>query len=323
MLVTRRIPQAGLRLIEEQCEVLLWDRELPPSESDLLKLVPGVDGILSLLTDPITADVMDAAGAQLKVISNYAVGFNNIDITAANRRGIAVGNTPDVLTDATADFAFTLLLSAARRIIEAHQVVRNGEWKTWGPTTLLGKDLVGATLGIIGFGRIGQAMAKRASGFDMRVLFYSPSAEELPGTSKVNLDTLLAESDFISLHVPLTEKTRHMINAAAFEKMKPDAILINTARGDIIDQQALYQALKNKRILSAAIDVTSPEPLPMDSPLLELDNLLISPHIGSATYFARDKMAVIAANNLLAGLQGEPLPFIVNPQATPPNHENH
>jgi glyoxylate reductase len=319
VLVTRKIPQAGLRLIEENCEVILWDKEIPPDEAELITLVPGVSGILSLLTDPISAHVMDAAGSQLKVISNYAVGFNNIDVAAANQRGIAIGNTPDVLTDATADFAFTLLLSAARRIIEAHNTVRNGEWKTWGPTTLLGKDLVGATLGLIGFGRIGQAMAKRALGFEMRVLFYSPSAEEIPGSRKVDLDTLLAESDFISLHVPLTEKTRHMINAAAFEKMKTDAILINTARGDIIDQEALYQALNNKRILSAAIDVTSPEPLPMDSPLLELDNLLISPHIGSATYYARDKMAVIAANNLLAGLRGEPLPFIVNPQTTPPN----
>ena len=319
VLVTRKIPQAGLSLVEAKCEVILWDRELPPGESDLLKLVPGVDGILSLLTDPITAAVIDAAGPQLKVISNYAVGFNNIDVAAANQRGIAIGNTPDVLTDATADFAFTLLLSAARRIIEAHNTVRNGQWKTWGPTSLLGKDLVGATLGLIGFGRIGQAMAKRALGFEMQVLFYGPTAEALPGTRKVDLDTLLAESDFISLHVPLTEKTRHMINAAAFEKMKPDAILINTARGDVVDQQALYHALKNKRILSAAIDVTSPEPLPMDSPLLELDNLLISPHIGSATYYARDKMAVIAANNLLAGLRGEPLPFIVNPQAYPPN----
>jgi len=319
VLVTRRIPQAGLRLIEENCEVILWDKDIPPDEAEIITLVPGVSGILSLLTDPITARVMDAVGPRLKVISNYAVGFNNIDLPAANKRGIAIGNTPDVLTDATADFAFTLLLSAARRIIEAHNTVRNGEWKTWGPTTLLGKDLVGATLGIIGFGRIGQAMAKRALGFDMRVLFYSPTAEEIPGTRKVELDTLLAESDFISLHTPLTEQTRHMINAAAFEKMKTDAILINTARGDIIDQDALYQALKNKRILSAAIDVTSPEPLPMDSPLLELDNLLISPHIGSATTIARDKMAIMAANNLLAGLRGEPLPFMVNPQIYPPN----
>ena len=314
VLVTRRIPQSGLNIIEENCEVKLWDQELPPNPEKLLELVPGVSGILSLLTDPINAHVMDTAGPQLKVISNYAVGFNNIDITAANKRGIAIGNTPEVLTDATADFAFTLMMSAARRIIDAHKVVRSGQWKTWGPTTLLGKDFVGATLGIIGFGRIGQAMAKRALGFDMNVIFYSPTAKEIPGAKKVSLDTLLRESDFISLHIPLTDKTRHMIDENAFDKMKPDAILINTARGDIIDQKALYQALKSKRILSAAIDVTSPEPLPIDSPLLELDNLLICPHIASASHNSRDDMAIIAANNLLAGLRGDPLPFIVNPE---------
>ncbi len=314
VLVTRRIPQSGLSIIEEHCEVNLWDQDLPPNHSKLLELAAGVSGILSLLTDPIDAEAMDAAGKQLKVISNYAVGYNNIDVPSATQRGIAVGNTPEVLTDATADFAFTLMMSAARRILEADKVVHSGKWKTWGPITLLGKDFVGATLGLIGFGRIGQAMVKRALGFDMNVLFYDPTAEEIAGTKKVALGTLLKDSDFISLHMPLTDKTRHMIDAAAFDKMKPDAILINTARGDVIDQQALYQALKNKRILAAAIDVTTPEPIPMDSPLLELNNLLITPHIASASHISRDKMAVMAANNLLAGLRGEQLPFVVNPE---------
>ena len=312
--ITRQIPDAGLNLILEECDVDLWEKDLPATKEELLQHVPGVDGILSLLSDPIDADVIQAAGEYLRVISNYAVGFNNIDVKAASQRGIAVGNTPGVLTEATADFAFALMMSAGRRVVEAERHVRAGKWKTWGPSILLGCDFTGATLGIIGFGRIGKAVARRASGFGMRILIYDPNAKPMAGVIKVNLDTLLPESDFISLHTPLTAETRHMINVEAFSKMKPNAVLVNTARGEIVDQAALYDALKNHKIFAAGIDVSDPEPLPMDSPLLELDNLIICPHIASASTTTRENMALIAAGNLLAGLRGERLPYVVNPE---------
>jgi len=312
--ITRRIPEAGLNLILEQCHVDLWDQELPPSREQLLEHVPGVDGILSLLSDPIDAEVIQVAGDNLKVISNYAVGYNNIDIQEATRKKIAVGNTPGVLTEATADFAFALMMSAGRRVVEAEHHVRDGKWKTWGPSTLLGVDFAGATIGIIGFGRIGKAMARRATGFGMRILIYDPTAQPFPGVTKVDLNTLLRESDFISLHTPLTTETRHLINADAFARMKPNAVLVNTARGEIVDQDALYDALKNRKIFAAGIDVTYPEPLPLDHPLLTLDNLIICPHIASASTSTRENMAFIAAGNLLAGLRGERLPFSVNPE---------
>ncbi len=312
--ITRRIPDSGLNLIYEECDVDLWDKDLPPTKEELLRRVPGIDGILSLLSDPIDADVIHAAGDNLKVISNYAVGYNNIDVLTATQRGIAVGNTPGVLTEATADFAFALMMSAGRRVGEADRHVRKGKWKTWGPSTLLGVDFAGATLGIIGFGRIGKAMAKRATGFGMRILIFDPTAQPMAGVIKVDLDTLYRESDFISLHTPLTPETRHMINADAIAKMKPNAVLVNTARGEIIDQTALYDALKSRKIFAAGIDVSEPEPLPMDSPLFELDNLIICPHIASASTSTRENMALIAAGNLLAGLQGNRLPHVVNPE---------
>ena len=312
--ITRRIPDPGLNLIYEECDVDLWEHDLPPSKEELLQHVPGVDGILSLLSDPIDAEVIQSAGENLKVISNYAVGYNNIDVQAATERKIAVGNTPGVLTDATADFAFALMMSAGRRVVEAEKHVREGKWKTWGPSTLLGVDFAGATLGIIGFGRIGKAMARRATGFGMRILIYDPTAQTYAGVIKVDFDTLLRESDFISLHTPLTPETRHMINADAFAKMKSNTILVNTARGEIVDQNALYDALKNHKIFAAGIDVTYPEPLPLDHPLMTLDNLIICPHIASASTTSRENMALIAARNLLAGLRGERLPFSVNPE---------
>ena len=312
--ITRRIPDAGLNLIYEECEVDLWDKDLPPSKEELLDHVRGVDGILSLLSDPIDAEVIQAAGENLMVISNYAVGYNNIDTQVATERKIAVGNTPGVLTEATADFAFALMMSAGRRVVEAEKHVRAGKWKTWGPSTLLGVDFAGATLGIIGFGRIGKAMARRATGFGMRVLIFDPTAQPMMGVIKVDLDTLYRESDFISIHTPLTPETKYLINADAFARMKPNAVLVNTARGEIVDQEALYDALKNHRIFAAGIDVSDPEPLPMDSPLLELDNLIICPHIASASTSTRENMALIAAGNLLAGLKGERLPFSVNPE---------
>jgi glyoxylate reductase len=317
ILVTRMIDEKGLSLLREQAELEIWPGELPPGKQDLLRLVQGKAGLLCLLSDQIDAEILDAAGAQLKVISTYAVGFDNIEVQEATERGIAVGNTPGILTDATADFAFALMMAAGRRVAEAERQVHAGKWQTWGPRTLLGADFVGATLGLIGYGRIGQAMAKRAGGFSMHVVFYDPTAEPVGGINagKVNsLEELLAQSDFISLHVPLTEKTLHLVDADFLAHMKPNAILVNTARGAVVDQAALYEALKEKRIVAAALDVTEPEPLPMDSPLLTLENCLITPHIASASHQAREKMAVMAAENLLAGLRGEKLPHCVNPQ---------
>ena len=315
--VTRLIPDKGLGLLREFCDVDLWADELPPTREKLLQHIRSVDGVLCLLTDKIDGEVMDEAGPQLKVISNHAVGFDNIDVSAATARGIPVGNTPDVLTDATADFAFALMMAVARRINEAERYVRDGKWKTWGPMTLLGVDIQGATLGLVGFGRIGKAVARRALGFDMRVLYYDPKEKtaypDLKAT-QVDFETLLQESDFISLHTPLTPDTRHLIDVEAFSKMKSNAVLINTARGPVVDPEALYEALKGHRIFGAGLDVTEPEPLPLDSLLLTLDNIIIAPHIASASTTSREKMSWMAAQNLLAGLKGERLPNCVNPQ---------
>ncbi|MFZ5819993.1 MAG: 2-hydroxyacid dehydrogenase [Chloroflexota bacterium] len=315
--VTRVIRDKGLGLVKESCQAEVWPEELPPTREVLLERVRGVDGLLCLLTDRVDGEVMDAAGPGLKVISNHAVGFDNVDVAAATARGIPVGNTPGILTDATADMAFALMMAAGRRVVEAEKFLRAGKWKTWGPSLLLGVDFAGATLGIVGFGRIGQAVAKRATGFDMRILYYDPSASAstsgLPAVS-TDLDTLLAESDFVSIHVPLTPETRHLVDADFLSKMKPDAVLVNTARGGVLDQSALYETLKARRIFAAALDVTDPEPLPLDSPLLELDNCLILPHIASASVQSRDMMAFLSAQNLLAGLRGERLPHCVNPE---------
>jgi len=315
--VTRIIRDKGLDLVQEVCQADVWPEELPPSRDTLLERVHGADGLLCLLTDRIDGEVMDASGPGLKVISNHAVGFDNIDVAAATERGIPVGNTPGILTDATADMAFALMMAAGRRVVEAEKFLRDGKWKTWGPSLLLGVDFAGATLGIIGFGRIGQAVAKRASGFDMRVLYYDPSAStRYPELNSVSteLDMLLAESDFVSIHVPLTPKTRHMVNTDFLSKLKPNAVLVNTARGGVLDQSALYQTLKEERIFAAALDVTDPEPLPLDNPLLELDNCIIVPHIASASVQSRDMMAYLSAKNLIAGLNGEKLEHCVNPE---------
>ena len=315
--VTRVIPAKGLDLIKEFCDADVWEDELPPGREEIIRHARGMDGLLSLLTDRIDGEVMDAAGAQLKVISNYAVGFDNIDVDAATARSIPIGNTPDVLTDATADFAFALLMSSGRRVLEGDRFVREGKWKTWGPMLLLGNEIHGATLGLVGFGRIGRGMAKRAAGFDMRVLYYDPGEEEPAAelnATRVDFESLLEESDFISLHTPLTPDTHHMIDSEALSRMKPNAVLINTARGPVVDLEALYEALRDKRIFAAALDVTDPEPLPADHPLLTLDNLVVAPHIASASHTARGNMAWKAASNLIAGLKGERLPNCVNPQ---------
>ncbi len=317
--LTRTIPTKGLEMIREVADVDIWPDELPPPYEVLLERVKGIDGLLSMVTDRIDARLMDAAGPSLKVISQYAVGYDNIDVVAATARGIPVGHTPGVLTEATADMAWALILAAARRVVEGHMYVKAGRWKTWHPTLLLGMSVYGATLGIVGFGRIGQAVARRARGFDMRVLAYtrspSPEVAQNLGVELVgDLETLLREADIVSLHVPLTEETRHMIGERELNLMKPTAILVNTARGPVVDPDALYRALKEKRIAYAALDVTEPEPLPADSPLLTLDNIVVTPHLGSATVQARTAMAEIAARNLIAGLRGERLPYCVNPE---------
>ncbi|MBI4789574.1 MAG: D-glycerate dehydrogenase [Chloroflexi bacterium] len=315
--VTRLIPEEGLAMVREATAMKLWEGELPPPHKVLLDEVREVEGLLSLLTDKIDAALMDS-NPRLKVISNFAVGYDNIDIPAATARGIPIGNTPGVLTDTTADLAFTLMMAAARRIQESIDYVRAEKWKTWGPKLLMGQDIHGATLGIIGFGRIGQGMAKRAGGFGMRVLYYDvyrrQDLEQTMDVTFADMDTLLRESDFVTVHTDLNETTRHMMNAAAFAKMKPTAIVINTARGPIVDPQALYAALKSGKIGGAALDVTEPEPIPTDSPLLTLPNCLIVPHIASASVATRGKMAQMAAANLLAGLRGEKLPTCVNPE---------
>jgi glyoxylate reductase len=312
--VSRIIPAAGLDKIKAECEVDLWTEQMPPPYEVLTERVKGVDGLLCLLTDRIDGALMEAAGPQLKVISQMAVGYDNIDIAAATERGIPVGNTPGVLTEATADLTFALLLAAARRIVEGVNYIKAGEWKTWEPETLLGADLTGATLGIVGWGRIGQAVAKRASGFDMRIIAHSRSPISEDGVKQVDFDTLLAKSDFVSLHTPLTPETRHLINREALRKMKRTAILINTARGPIVDQEALYDALTDGTIAYAALDVTDPEPMQPDHPLLSLPNATIVPHIGSASVRTRNRMAEIAADNLLAGLSGKPLRHQVKPK---------
>jgi glyoxylate reductase len=315
--VSRIIPDEGLDLLRAQAEMDLWEDELPPSRDVLFEHLRDKDGLLCLLTEKIDAQLMDTF-PQLKVVSQMAVGFDNIDVQAATERGIPVGNTPGVLTDTTADFAFALLMAAARRIVEGADYVRAGAWKTWGPKLLLGQDVHHATLGIVGFGRIGQGMAKRASGFDIRVLYYDvyrrEDLEKSMRVTYVTMETLLAESDFVTIHADLNPQTHHMFNAEAFAKMKPTAILVNSARGPIVDPDALYQALKNDKIRAAALDVTEPEPIPADSPLLTLPNCLIVPHIASASIATRGKMAEMAARNLLAGVQGERLPTPVNPE---------
>ena len=317
--VSRRIPDEGLALIVAQTEADVWPDELPPERHELLRRVEGVDGLLTLLTDRIDDELLDRAGPQLKVVSNYAVGFDNIDVPACSRRGIAVGNTAGVLTETTADFAFALLMAAARRIPEGYDYVRQDRWKTWGPMLLLGPDIHHATLGVLGFGRIGREVAKRARGFDMQLLYSdvepaSPEDEQRLGARRASMDEVLAQSDFVTLHVNLTPETHHLMNRERLHKMKPSAILVNASRGPVVDSEALYEALKNGVIAGAALDVTEPEPLPGHHDLLTLPNCLVVPHIASASFATRGKMASIAAENLLAGMRHEALPSFVNPE---------
>ena len=317
--VARVIPEDGLEPIRASTDALVWPDEMPPPRDDLLRSIEGCDGVLTLLTDKVDAEFLDRAGAQLRVVSNYAVGFDNVDVPECTRRGIPVGNTPGVLTETTADLAWALLMAAGRRVAEGDRYVRAARWKTWGPLLLLGPDVHGATIGIVGFGRIGQAVARRASGFGMTVICHD--VQRLPdevtsplGATYVELDDLLARSDFISLHVNLTPETRHLIDSDALRRMKPTAVLVNTSRGPVVDGRALFEALRDGVIFAAGLDVTDPEPLPTDDPLLTLENCLVVPHIASASRATRGRMAEMAAANLLAGLRAERLPTCVNPE---------
>jgi glyoxylate reductase len=305
VLITRRLPFPALDRLAAVHDVDVWPERLPAPTEELRRRAAAAEGILSLLSDRIDEPLM-AAAPKLRAISNYAVGYDNIDLAAATARGIPVGNTPDVLTDATADLAFALLLAVARKLPQAQQDVRDGRWVTWEPAHPLGQEVHGSTIGIIGFGRIGRAVARRAEGFDMAVLHSGTSTS--PG---LPLPELLAQSDFVSIHAPLTPATHHLIDAAALARMKPTAILINTARGPLVDQRALIEALYQGTIAGAGLDVTDPEPLPADDPLLEAPNLIVVPHIGSATHTARGRMADMAVENLLAGLEGAPMPHQV------------
>ena len=316
--VSRLIPDAGLNRIKAACDADIWTGPLPPPAEVLREKVATCEGFVALLTDRIDASLLDLA-PRLKVVSNFAVGFNNIDVTAATARGIAVGNTPGVLTDATADMAFCLLIAAARRLVESHQYSLSGQWKTWEPLGHLGQDLVGRTLGIIGMGRIGVALAKRCRlGWNMKVLYHdvyqNATAESELNAKRVDMDTLLKESDFVSVHTDLNDQTRGMMGAEQFKKMKRTAVLINTARGPLVDQKALAAALADKTIFAAGLDVTDPEPPASNDPLLKLPNCIVAPHIASATVQTRNAMANICADNLLAGLRGQKLPCWVNPE---------
>jgi glyoxylate reductase len=301
--VTRALPFPALDRLRAEHDVDEWPGDMPPSPDELRAQAREADGLLTLVTDGVDAALLDAA-PRLRAIANMAVGTDNIDLEAAAARGIPVGNTPDVLTDATADIAFALLLALARKIVPGAAKVRSGEWRTWEPAGDLGADLAGATLGIVGWGRIGQAVARRGEGFGMEVVHSSRS-------SGMPLPDLLAAADFVSLHTPLTPDTRGLIDAAALEGMKPTALLINTARGGVVDQDALRAALHAGTIAGAALDVTDPEPLPPDHPLLDAPNLLVVPHVGSATVRTRSKMAAMAVDNLLAALAGRPMPYPV------------
>ena len=315
--VTRIIPEPGLEILRKYVDIELHEsKEWPPSREELIEKVKDKDGLLCLLTDKIDAEVMDAA-PNLKVISTYSVGFDHIDIDAATKRGIYVTHTPGVLTDAVAEFTVGLLLAITRRIVEADAVVKNGKWdKPWNPYFLTGPELKGKTLGIIGLGRIGRAVAKKVKGFEMKVIYYdvyrNEKAEKELGVEYVDLETLLKTSDFVSLHVPLLKETYHMIGEKELKLMKPTAYLINTARGAVVDTDALVKAWKEGWIAGAALDVFEQEPLPPDHPLTKLDNVILAPHIASATIEARQRMAELAANNLVAVLKGEMPPALVN-----------
>lgn len=316
--VTRKVPEQALEILRSVASITVWDREdVPPPRQVILRELAQAEGVFSLLTDRIDAEVM-AAAPRLKVISNFAVGFDNVDIPAATKRGIVVTHTPDVLTETVADFALCLMLAAARRLVEADRYTRDGKWKTWEPLLLAGQDVHHATLGLIGLGRIGAAVARRAQGFGMQVVYYDVvRREDLERSLSIayrSRDDVLRDSDIISVHVPLSEQTRHLIGRPQFALMKKTAVFVNTSRGPVVDQAALAEALASRRIFAAGIDVFEQEPVSPDDPLLKLDNVVVVPHIASASIPTRIRMATLAAENLVAVLQGKRPPNPVNPE---------
>jgi len=318
--VTRELPERGLRIIKKNFDAEVWPEYGPPPKKVIIEKAKNVDALATLLSDKMDAEVFDAA-PNLRIIAQMAVGFDNIDVQEATRRGIYVTNTPEVLTDTTADFAWALLMAVARRVVEADKYVRTGQWKVgWHPSMMRGRDVYGTTIGIVGAGRIGYAVAKRAKGFDMKVLFYDviprPEMEKELGAKRVELDELLKESDFVSIHVPLMKETYHLMNAEKLKLMKKTAYLINNARGPIVDEKALYEALKEGRIAGAGLDVFEQEPTPVDNQLLKLDNIVAAPHISSASHETRSKMAEMVAENLVAFFDGKKPPNLVNLDVT-------
>lgn len=318
--VTRDIPKAALDLLKAKADLEVWTEETPPPKRLLMEQVKKIDGLYCLLTDKIDEELIAAAGERLRVISQVAVGYDNIDVKAANKRGILVTNTPGVLTDTTADYAWTLVMAVARRVAEADRYVKGGRWKIpWGLSMMLGGDVWGKTIGIVGIGRIGSAVARRAKAFNMELLYYdvvrNPDLERELGVKYTGLEDLLKKVDFVTLHVPLTPKTRHLIGEKELRMMKKTAYLINTSRGPIVDEKALYKALKEGWIRGAGLDVWEKEPTDPDNPLLTLDNVTGSPHIASASVETRTKMAVMAAENLVSALEGKVPPNLVNKEA--------
>jgi glyoxylate reductase len=316
VVVTRKVPERAIELLAPHCELDVWPEEdTPISRQELERKIRDADGLYCLLTETVDRALLEMA-PRLRVVSNMAVGYNNIDVAEATRRGIMVTNTPDVLTETTADLTFALLMATARRIVEAERFLRRGEWRTWSPMLLTGQDIYGATMGIIGLGRIGSAVARRGIGFNMRVLYHSTrrneQAERELGVQYAGLDELLRESDFVVVMTPLTPQTRNLIGARELALMKPTAVLINTARGGVVDERALYDALKNGQIWAAGLDVFEQEPVPTNHPLLSLPNVTALPHIGSASIRTRIRMAELAAENLLDGLAGRVPKCLVN-----------
>ena len=314
--VTREIPERGLKMIKESFDTEVWPEYGPPPKEVIIEKIRNVDAIVSLLSDKIDTEVFDVA-PKLKIVAQIAVGFDNIDIREATKRGIYVTNTPEVLTETTADFAWALLMAVARRVVEADRYVRTGKWKvSWHPSMLLGRDVHDATIGVVGAGRIGSSVAKRAKDFNMKILYYDvvsrPELEKELGAKSVDLSTLFKESDFISIHVPLTKQTYHMINEEKLGLMKKTAYLINNSRGAVIDEKALYRALKEEWIAGAGLDVFEREPTPVDNLLLKLDNIVVAPHISSSSHETRSRMAEMVAENLIAFFEGRIPPNLVN-----------
>jgi glyoxylate reductase len=316
--VTRELPERGLTLIKKNFDVEVWPEYAPPPKKLIIEKAKNVDALATLLSDKIDAEVFNAA-PKLKIVAQLAVGFDNIHVQEATKRGIYVANTPEVLTDTTADFAWALLMAVARRVAEADKYVRTGQWKVgWHPSMLQGRDVHGTTIGIVGAGRIGYAVGKRAKGFSMKILFYDviprPEMEKDLGAKRVDLETLFKESDYVSIHVPLMKETHHLVNEEKLKLMKKTAYLINNSRGPVVDEKALYQALKDGRIAGAGLDVFEQEPTPLNNPLLKLDNVVVAPHISSASYETRSRMAEMVADNLIAFFEGRKPPNLVNPE---------